>query len=67
MGITRRRDQRKDVERASCRRQQGDPTVGKLEDVEHGVAKEVRACIQFVFTRTVREVLDAAFGPGSLP
>jgi ATP-dependent Lon protease len=37
------------------------------KDVEHDVAKEVRARIQFVFARTVREVLDAAFGPGSLP
>ncbi|KAN0118136.1 Lon protease (S16) C-terminal proteolytic domain containing protein [Russula decolorans] len=31
------------------------------KDVEHDVAKG------FVFARTVREVLDAAFGPGSLP
>ncbi len=37
------------------------------KDVEHDVPKEVRARIQFVFARTVREVLDAAFGPGSLP
>ena len=37
------------------------------KDVEHDVAKEVRARIQFVFARTVREALDAAFGPGSLP
>src|SRR6267154_4371806 len=29
------------------------------KDVEHDVAKEVRARIQFVFARTVREVLDA--------
>ncbi|KAF8494955.1 Lon protease C-terminal proteolytic domain-containing protein [Russula emetica] len=45
-------------------------TVGgikeKVLDVEHDVAKEVRGRIQFVFARTVREVLDAAFGPGSL-
>ena len=39
---------------------------GNRKDVEHDVAKEVRARIQFVFARTVREVLDAAFGPGSL-
>ena len=31
------------------------------------MAKEVRVRIQFAFARTVREVLDAAFGPGSLP
>jgi ATP-dependent Lon protease len=36
-------------------------------DVEHDVTREVRGRIQFVFARTVREVLDAAFGPGSLP
>jgi ATP-dependent Lon protease len=39
---------------------------GNRKDVEHDVAKEVRARIQFVFARTVREALDAAFGPGSL-
>ena len=37
------------------------------KDVEHDVAKEVCARIQSVFVKTVREVLDAAFGPGSLP
>ncbi|KAH9022788.1 ATP-dependent protease La [Lactarius pseudohatsudake] len=37
------------------------------EDVEHDVPKEVRARMQFVFARTVREVLDAAFGEGALP
>ena len=37
------------------------------KDVEHDVPKEVRARIHFVFARTVREVLDAGFGPGSLP
>jgi ATP-dependent Lon protease len=37
------------------------------KDVEHDAAKEVRARIQFVFARTVREVLDAAFGHVSLP
>jgi ATP-dependent Lon protease len=36
-------------------------------DVEHDVAKEIRGHIQFAFARSVREVLDAAFGPGSLP
>ncbi|KAH9177276.1 Lon protease C-terminal proteolytic domain-containing protein [Lactarius sanguifluus] len=37
------------------------------KDVEHDVPKEVRARMQFVFARTVREVLDAAFGEGTLP
>jgi ATP-dependent Lon protease len=37
------------------------------KDVEYDVAMEVRACIQFAFARMVREVFDAAFGPGSLP
>jgi ATP-dependent Lon protease len=37
------------------------------KDVEHDVAKEVRTHTQFVFVRTVREVVDGAFGPGSLP
>ncbi|KAH9990850.1 Lon protease C-terminal proteolytic domain-containing protein [Russula vinacea] len=37
------------------------------KDVEHDVPKEVRVRTQFVFARTVREVLDAAFGAGSLP
>jgi ATP-dependent Lon protease len=37
------------------------------KDVEHDVPKDVRARIQFVFARTVREALDAAFGPGTLP
>ena len=36
------------------------------KDVEHDVPKEVRARMQFVFARTVREVLDAAFGVGTL-
>ncbi|KAH9056835.1 ATP-dependent protease La [Lactarius vividus] len=36
------------------------------KDVEHDVPKEVRARMQFVFARTVREVLDAAFGEGTL-
>jgi hypothetical protein len=30
------------------------------KDAEHDVAKEVRGRIQFVFARTVREVLDVA-------
>jgi len=37
------------------------------KDVEHDVPKEVRARMQVVFARTVREVLDAAFGVGALP
>ncbi|KAF8262462.1 Lon protease C-terminal proteolytic domain-containing protein [Lactarius quietus] len=37
------------------------------KDVEHDVPKEVRARMQFVFARTVREALDAAFGEGTLP
>ncbi|KAH9044893.1 ATP-dependent protease La [Lactarius deliciosus] len=37
------------------------------KDVEHDVPKEVRARMQFVFARTVHEVLDAAFGEGALP
>ena len=37
------------------------------KDVEYDVPKEVRARMQFVFARTVREVLDAAFGVGTLP
>jgi ATP-dependent Lon protease len=35
--------------------------------VEYDVTNDVHARIQFVFARTVREVLNAAFGPGSLP
>lgn len=63
---------RKGVGCAPCRRHQGDPTMGRIEkNVEHDVAKEVRARIQIVpvFARTVmvREMLEAAFGPGSLP
>jgi ATP-dependent Lon protease len=37
------------------------------KDVELDVPKEVRARMQFVFARTVREALDAAFGEGTLP
>ena len=36
------------------------------KDVEHDVPKEVRARMQIVFARTVREVLDAAVGVGTL-
>lgn len=43
----------------------GDPSVGESE--RNDVAKEVRARLQLVFAKTVREVLDAAFVPGSLP
>ena len=35
--------------------------------VDYDVPKEVRARMQFEFARTVREVLDAAFGVGTLP
>jgi ATP-dependent Lon protease len=37
------------------------------KEVEHDVPKEVRARMQFVFVRTVREALDAAFSAGTLP
>ncbi|TBU30927.1 ATP-dependent protease La [Dichomitus squalens] len=36
------------------------------KDVEHDVPLEVRADIQFVFVRTMEEVLEAAFGKGVL-
>ncbi|KAL1745337.1 Lon protease C-terminal proteolytic domain-containing protein [Schizophyllum fasciatum] len=36
------------------------------KDVEHDVAAEIRNEMEFVFVRTVREALDAAFGPGKL-
>jgi hypothetical protein len=36
------------------------------KDVEHDMAKEVRACVQFVFARTVLDVFNAA-SLGSLP
>ncbi|KAI0651283.1 ATP-dependent protease La [Trametes meyenii] len=36
------------------------------KDVEHDVPPEVRAAMQFVFARTMEEVLDAAFGKGVL-
>ena len=36
------------------------------KDVEHDVAPEVRNEMEFVFVRTVREVLEAAFGRGTL-
>ena len=37
------------------------------KDVELDVPKEVRTRMQFVFARTVREALDAAFDEGTLP
>ncbi len=37
------------------------------KDVEHDVALEIRNEMEFVFVRTVREALDAAFGKGALP
>jgi hypothetical protein len=46
------------------------PPWANRKDVEYQVdyaVKEVRARIRFVFVRTMREVLDAAFGPGLLP
>ena len=36
------------------------------KDVEHDVAPEVRNEMEFVFVRTVREVLEAAFGRDTL-
>lgn len=36
------------------------------KDVEHDVPPEVRAEMQFVFARTMDEVLEAAFGKGVL-
>ncbi|KAI0045183.1 ATP-dependent protease La [Auriscalpium vulgare] len=36
------------------------------KDVEHDVPVEVRQSMQFVFVRTVREAIDAAFGAGTL-
>ena len=36
------------------------------KDVEHDVALEIRREMQFVFVRTVREALEAAFGEGVL-
>ncbi|KAF8999813.1 Lon protease C-terminal proteolytic domain-containing protein [Cyathus striatus] len=36
------------------------------KDVEHDVALEIRNEMQFVFVRTVREALEAAFGKGVL-
>ncbi|KAI0063341.1 hypothetical protein BV25DRAFT_418853 [Artomyces pyxidatus] len=36
------------------------------KDVEHDVPKEVRQSMQFVYVKTVREALDAAFGTGAL-
>jgi ATP-dependent Lon protease len=36
------------------------------KDVEHDIAPEIRNAVQFVFVRTVEEVLEAAFGKGQL-
>ena len=36
------------------------------KDVEHDVALEIRNEMEFVFVRTVREALEAAFGKGML-
>ena len=36
------------------------------KDVEHDVALEIRNEMEFVFVRTVREALEAAFGKGVL-
>lgn len=36
------------------------------KDVEHDVALEIRNEMQFVFVRTVKEALEAAFGKGTL-
>ena len=36
------------------------------KDVEHDVAPEIRNQIEFVFVRTVKEALEAAFGKGVL-
>lgn len=36
------------------------------KDVEHDVAPEIRNEMEFVFVKTVREALDAAFGPATL-
>jgi hypothetical protein len=51
---------------APGRREQGDLAVGEPNDIELDAPK-VRARMQFVFARTVREALDAAFGEGTLP
>jgi ATP-dependent Lon protease len=36
------------------------------KDVDHDVALEIRSEMEFVFVRTVREALDAAFGTTKL-
>ncbi|KAF8903056.1 Lon protease C-terminal proteolytic domain-containing protein [Mucidula mucida] len=36
------------------------------KDVEHDVAPEIRNEMEFVFVRSIREALDAAFGPATL-
>lgn len=39
---------------------------GNRKDVEHDVALEIQNEMQFVFVKTVREALDAAFGKNKL-
>lgn len=39
---------------------------GNRKDVEHDVALEIRNEMEFVFVRSVREALEAAFGKGML-
>ena len=36
------------------------------KDVEQDVAREVRDQVEFVFVKTVKEALEAAFGKGTL-
>jgi ATP-dependent Lon protease len=36
------------------------------KDVDHDIAMEIRNELEFVFVRSVREALDAAFGKGTL-
>lgn len=37
------------------------------KDVEQDVAQEIKLQMEFVFVRTLREALDAAFGKNTLP
>jgi ATP-dependent Lon protease len=39
---------------------------GNRKDVDHDVALEIRNEMEFVFVRTVREALEAAFGKDTL-
>ena len=39
---------------------------GNRKDVSHDVALEIRNEMEFVFVRTVKDALDAAFGKGTL-